>query len=80
MAHKTPFKCCSMKIETLTRFFIFFLFKPNNLVSCLKAWVDVSLVGAYLWGFFQLQKREINDKGGICVKCDVTLVVIRDEA
>ena len=28
--------------------------------------------GAYLWGFFRIQKREINDKGGICVKLDVT--------
>ena len=28
--------------------------------------------------FFQLQKREINDKGEICVRRDVTF--IRDEA
>ena len=35
--------------------------------------------------FFQLQKREINDKGGICVMRDATqegdsLVIIREEA
>ena len=30
-------------------------------------------VGAYLWGFFNFQKkREINDKGDICVERDVT--------
>ena len=32
---------------------------------------DVLWVGSNL--FFQLQKREINDKGCICVRCDVTL-------
>ena len=32
---------------------------------------DVSWVCAYLF-LFQLKKREINDKGGICVSCDVT--------
>lgn len=33
MAHKTPFKRCSLKIEILTLFkdFYFFLFKPDNL-------------------------------------------------
>ena len=30
------------------------------------------VMGAHVWGFFQLQKkREINDKGDICVERDV---------
>ena len=44
--------------------------------SCLNTLVNVSWVGAYIWDFFQLQKKEINDKGGICVR---RLVIIRDE-
>ena len=53
----------------------YFFFKPEIWFSCLKAWVDVSGVGEYLWGFFQLQDREINDKA-VCqawhnlMKCD----------
>ena len=40
--------------------------------SCLKKRGEVPWVGAYLWIFFQFQKREINDKGDICVRRDVT--------
>ena len=32
-----------------------------------KTWVDVSWVGAYLWAFLQLKKREINHKVGVSV-------------
>ena len=66
MAHKTSLKGCSFKIEILTRLLLFFL----NLAiwfSCLKTWVDVLWVGAYLYFFCQLKKKEINDKGRIFV-------------
>ena len=39
--------------------------------------------GCISLGFFQLQKREINDKRGICVRRDVSLgglVIIQDKA
>ena len=55
MAHKTPLKDISLKIEILTRLLIFF----ENLTiwfSCLKTWVDMSRVDAYLWGFFSTSK------------------------
>ena len=57
IAHKTPLKSCSLKInrDSNSTFIIF---------SGLKTWVGVSWVGAYLWGFFQFQKREINYKRG----------------
>ena len=45
MAYKTPLKGSLLKIEILTRLLFFF----ENLAiwfSCLKAWVDVSWVGA----------------------------------
>ena len=52
--------------------FILFYLNLTIWFSCLKTWMDVSWVSAYLWDFFLLQKREINDKGGICVRRDVT--------
>ena len=53
--------------------FILFYLNLTIWFSCLKTWVDVSWVGAYLWDFFQLLKRKINDKGGIYVRRHVTL-------
>ena len=69
MAHKTSLKGSSLKVEILARLSFFFK-NLTNWFSYLKTWVDVSWVGAHLWGFFQLQKC-------ICVGRDV---IIRDEA
>ena len=68
--------------NTSTRKSWFWLF-----LSCLKKWVDMSWMGAYLcFSFFQLQKREIQDEVGVGVSVSgVTyewggLVIIYDEA
>ena len=50
MAHKTPFKGYLLKTDSKSTFILFYL----NLTiwfSCLKPWMDVSWVDAYLWGF-----------------------------
>ena len=76
MARKTPSPSPrkGLLIENRDSNLTFILFYLNLTIwfSCLKTWMDVSWVSAYLWDFFLLQKREINDKGGICVRRDVT--------
>ena len=59
MAHKTPFKRFSLKIEILTLFkdFYFFYLNLTIWISCLKTWVgSVSWLDAYLLAFFNFKK------------------------
>ena len=70
MTHKPSLKGCSLNRDFTSTFILFYL----NLTiwfSCLKTWGIVSWVHMF-GGFFNFKKkREINDKGDICVERDV---------
>ena len=84
MAHRTPLKRCSLKINSIkTNSTLFFYYLSMSIwFSCLKTWVDVSWLGSYLCCFFfQLRKRKMSDNGGyLCQAWRNVAMIICDKA
>ena len=60
-----------LDIFFLVSYFYSVLFKPDNLIQLLKN-MGGCVVGEWVSGDFFNFKKEINEKGGICVRRDVT--------